>query len=218
MPGGCAHPAPGQPLRCVHARPRQRRSRLHRLPHRRPAHRRRARRRRRRQLRQRQADGRQPARGADRRAPAGARVRPAPTATRPSTSSPHEQIDAVIHFAGLKAVGESVRDAAGVLREQPRLDVLAGAGDAAGTACDKLVFSSLRHGLRRARHGAVTEDLPDVGDQPLRLDQGDDRADPARRRARPSRGGGSRCCATSTPSARTPPARSARTRRASPTT
>ena len=41
-------------------------------------------------------------------APAGARLRPAPTTTRPSTSSRTEQIDAVIHFAGLKAVGESV--------------------------------------------------------------------------------------------------------------
>ena len=42
----------------------------------------------------------------------------------------HEHIDAVIHFAGFKAVGESVDQAAGVLREQPRLHVLAGARDA----------------------------------------------------------------------------------------
>ena len=76
---------------------------------------------------------------------------------------------------------------------------------------DKLVFSSSATVYGEHAPAPIGEELADVGDQPLRLDQGDDRAGPARRRARPSRGGGSPCCATSTRSAPTPRARSART-------
>ena len=66
----------------------------------------------------------------------------------------HEQIDAVIHFAGFKAVGRERAEAAGVLREQPRLDVRAGPGDAAAPRRQAGLLQ-LGHGLRRARHGAV---------------------------------------------------------------
>ena len=95
------------------------------------------------------------------------------------------------------------RDAAGVLREQPRLDVLAGARDAAARRAQAGLLS------RRPRSTARNAPVPmhrgpaDLGDQPLRLDQGDDRADPARRRRRRPDAGGSPCCATSTRSAPT---------------
>ena len=41
-----------------------------------------------------------------------------------------QKIDCVIHFAGLKAVGRVGADAAGILRQQPRLDDHALRGDA----------------------------------------------------------------------------------------
>ena len=94
-------------LRWGHARPGHRRCRLHRLPHRRPAGSRRPRGRRRRLLRQRQADRRPPAGGADRRAARGARVRPHRPRQDESLFA-ERSFDAVVHFAGLKAVGESV--------------------------------------------------------------------------------------------------------------
>ena len=84
----------------------------------------------------------------------------------------HEQIDAVIHFAGHKAVGESVEkpleyyennlgSTFSLVRAMQRHDV------------DKLVFSSSAT-VYGDRPGAATEDRADVGHQPLRLDQGDD--------------------------------------------
>ena len=130
----------------------------------------------------------------------------------------HEQIDAVIHFAGHKAVGESVEkpleyyennlgSTFSLVRAMQRHDV-------------RPSWSSPRSATVYGEHATapIGEDLPDLGDQPLRLDQGDDRADPARRRRGRARDGGSRCCATSTRSAPTPPAPSARTPRASRTT
>ena len=108
------------------------------------------------------------------------------------------------------------REAAGLLREQPRLDLLAGAGDAAARRRPPRVL------LHRRRS---TASAPAAADRGLRRPSPTNpygrtkvmqRADPARRRRRPTRGGGSRCCATSTRSARTRPARSARTRQGIP--
>ena len=95
-----------------------------------------------------------------------------------------EKIDAVIHFAGLKAVGESVElpleyyennlgSTFSLVRAMRRHGV------------DKLVFSSSAT-VYGTNQEAATEDRADLGDQPLRLDQGHAGADPARRgRGRP---------------------------------
>ena len=98
----------------------------------------------------------------------------------------HEQIDAVIHFAGLKAVGESV--------EKPLEYYENNLG-----STFSLVRAMQRHGVRtaglllaRPRSTASTPRCRSArtcrrsAHQPVRLDQGDDRADPARRRRAPS--------------------------------
>ena len=51
---------------------------------------------------------------------------------------------------------------------------------------DKLVFSSSATVYGEHATAPIGRGPADLGDQPVRLDQGDDRADPARRRARPS--------------------------------
>ncbi len=84
----------------------------------------------------------------------------------------HEQIDAVIHFAGLKAVGESVEkpleyyennlgSTFALVRAMQRHDVR------------KLVFSSSATVYGDHATAAAQRGPPDVGDQPVRLDQGD---------------------------------------------
>ena len=129
----------------------------------------------------------------------------------------HERIDAVIHFAGFKAVGESVAkpleyyennigSTFSLVRAMRRHGVL------------ELVFSSSATVYGAERPGADDRGPAHLGDQPLRLDQGDAGADPARRRRRRPALADRRCCATSTRSARTRPARSARTPPTCPTT
>ena len=78
----------------------------------------------------------------------------------------HEEIDAVIHFAGFKAVGESVAEAAGVLREQPRLDLRAGPGDAAPPRATS--WSSPRSATVYGEHATAPfgEELPTSATNP----------------------------------------------------
>ena len=129
----------------------------------------------------------------------------------------HEPIDAVIHFAGFKAVGESV--------EQPleyyennlgSTFSLVRAMRRHGVA--KLVFSSSATVYGADAPVPMHEDLPTSATNPYgwtKVMQEQILRDVARRRPV---AGGSRCCATSTRSARTRPARSARTPPTSPTT
>ena len=108
------------------------------------------------------------------------------------------------------------RAAPRVLREQPRLDLLPRARHAPPRG-RQARLQLVRHGLRH-QPGGRHRGPHDLGDQPLRLDQGHAGADPARRgRGRPD-ACASPCCATSTRWAPTPAAPWARTRRASPTT
>ncbi len=126
---------------------------VHRVPHGRPARGCRPRRRRRRLLRQRQARGRGPPRGPH-RAAAELHSFDLPDHDKTEHLFANDQIDAVIHFAGFKAVGESVSQAARVLREQPRQHVLPGPRDAAARreqARVLLVGHRLRRGRRRCR-------------------------------------------------------------------
>ena len=93
-----------------------------------------------------------------------------------------EHFDAVIHFAGHKAVGESVEkpldyyennlvSTFSLVRAMQRYDV------------DKLVFSSSAT-VYGERPGRRDRGPPHLRHEPLRLDQGDAGADPARRRGR----------------------------------
>lgn len=95
------------------------------------------------------------------------------------------QIDAVIHFAGFKAVGQSVSEP--LAYYENNLDTtlsLLRAMDRHGVRT--LVFSRLGDGLRRDAGRADDRGGAHVGDQPLRLDQGHERAGPARHgRGRP---------------------------------
>ena len=129
----------------------------------------------------------------------------------------HEHIDAVIHFAGFKAVGESVAKPLEYYENNIGSTFsLVRAMRRHGVSTTGLLL--LRHRLRRERPGADDRGPADLGDQPVRLDQGDAGADPARRRRRRPALADRRCCATSTRSARTRPARSARTPPTCPTT
>ena len=132
-------------------------------------------------------------------------------------------VDAVIHFAGLKAVGESVElplryytnNITGTL-------VLLQAMQRAHVPHAGLLL--VGDGLRRARADADHRGLPARRGQPVRPDQGAHRGHPHRPRrvdvpaSTATTPGTSRCCATSTRSAPTRPAGSARTRPASRTT
>ena len=69
--------------------------------------------------------------------------------------------DAVVHFAARKAVAESVRQAAGLLRQQPRRAVQRLRGDAARIGCRRIVFSS------SATVYGMPERLPIAEDAPL---------------------------------------------------
>lgn len=88
------------------------------------------------------------------------------------------KIDAVIHFAGMKAVGESVEKPLEYYENN-----VSGHTDAA--ACDaevRLPHHDLflqRHGLRQPEPGAVPGGDAHLCDQSLWLYQGDDRTDPA---------------------------------------
>ena len=180
-----------------------------------PARRGRPRRGDRRQLQQLAADRAGAPRGADRHQPADALLRPARL----------RQDRAPLRRRGLRrrhplrrlqGGRRERREAARLLREQPRLHVLPGPGHAAlrrRQARLLLQRDRLRHRPGRRHRGPAH-----VRHQPLRLDQGDAGADPHRRGPGRRRRCASRCCATSTRSARTPPARSARTRPRSPTT
>ena len=64
----------------------------------------------------------------------------------------HEQIDAVIHFAGLKAVGESVEPSRWSTTRTTSARPSRWCARCAGTGSSMLVFSLLRHGLRRRTH------------------------------------------------------------------
>ena len=55
----------------------------------------------------------------------------------------------MIHFAGLKAVGESVEQPLRVLREQPRLDLLAACARCSRHGVRPARLLVVRHGLRR---------------------------------------------------------------------
>lgn len=89
-----------------------------------------------------------------------------------------ERIDAVIHFAGFKAVGESVAKPLDYYRNNIGFDAFAGRGD------DRARRTVLGVPPRRPCTGWPQSLLPggaaDAGDEPVRLDQGDDRADPPR--------------------------------------
>ena len=91
-----------------------------------------------------------------------------------SASSRATRIDAVVHFAAFKAVGESVRQAAGLLRQQPRRPVTVCAGDAA-PRLQALRLQLQRHRVRQARAPADPRGCAAVGHQPLRPDQADGR-------------------------------------------
>ena len=111
--------------------------------------------------------------------------------------------DAVIHFAGLKAVGESRREAAGVLRQQPGVDVLPARGDEPARRTQG--WSSRSSATVYGEHAPVPmkEDFPTSATNPYgwtkvmqeQVFRDAAVADPAC---------GSPCCATSTRWARTP--------------
>ena len=126
------------------------------------------------------------------------------------------KFDAVVHFAGLKAVGESVD--VPLEYYQTNLDsTFALVRAMSGTAASG--WSSRRRPRSTARRDAAVHRGPaDLGDEPVRLDQGDDRADAARRRPH-RRPVADRAAALLQPGRRTRVrARSARTRPGSPTT
>ena len=89
----------------------------------------------------------------------------------------------MIHFAGHKAVGESVAKPLDYYENNLGSTLLAGARDAALRRRQAGLLLQ-RDGLRRPTRPAPTEDRPHLRHQPLRLDQGDAGADPARRRRR----------------------------------
>ena len=76
-----------------------------------------------------------------------------------------ESFDAVIHFAGFKAVGEIVRAAAGVLREQPR-STSRSCARCAATGVAKLVFSSSATVYGADAPVPMSEDLPTSATNP----------------------------------------------------
>ena len=126
----------------------------------------------RRQLRQRQADGRQPARGADRHAPAGARASTSPTATRPSTSSRTSRSTRSSTSPGSRPSARASRSRWSTTRTTSARPSR-WCGRCSRHGVDKLVFSSSatvygEHATVPIRRGPA-----DLGDQPLRLDQGD---------------------------------------------
>ena len=126
-------------------------------------------------------------------------------------------IDAVVHFAAIKAVGESVDQPLDYYANNVGGTVaLAQAMQAHGCKTHRLQLE--RHRLRPAAQPADARRRRARADQPLRRDQADEREHPARRRARPTRPGGSPACATSTRWARIRAARSAKTRAARRTT
>ena len=91
-----------------------------------------------------------------------------------------KQVDAVIHFAGLKAVGESVEKPRALPRQQRRRQRDAARGDGGERrAAHRLQL--LGHRVRRARAAAAHRGPSAAADQPLRRQQGRDRA-AARRR------------------------------------
>ena len=109
------------------------------------------------------------------------------------------------------------RAAARVLREQPRLDLLARPRDAPPRR-RQARLQLLRHGLRHQPGRRSPRTCRPSATNPYGWTKVMQRADPARRRRGRPDACASPCCATSTRSARTPAAPSARTRRASPTT
>ena len=115
-------------------------------------------------------------------------------------------LDAVIHFAGLKAVGESVEQPLEYYENNLGSTFSLVRRDAPARRLDARLLL-LGHGLRRRRAGADDRGPADLGDQPLRLDQGDASSRSCATSPPPTRTGGSPCCATSTRSAPTPPAR-----------
>ena len=81
------------------------------------------------------------------------------------------EIDSVIHFAGLKAVGESVRKkAARILRQQYLRHARASRNNARARRKENRVLL-FRDRLRHARKTAARRGLLALHDQPIRLDQ-----------------------------------------------
>ncbi len=140
-----------------------------------------------------------------------------PTARVSKRSSPRNRIDGVIHFAGLKAVGESVAEPLRYFRVNLGTTITL-AETMAAADVRRLVFSSSATVYSPTAPMPLHEDAAHRADQPLRRHQGDDRADPARRCSRRPDDWPSGCCATSTRSAPTRAVGSARTRQGCPTT
>ncbi len=88
-------------------------------------------------------------------------------------------IEAVIHFAGLKAVGESGIHAAALLPEQRGRHAHLVPGDA-GARREEYGLQLFLHGVRRAEQRARHRGFPPLSYQSLRALQADDRRDLAR--------------------------------------